>query len=382
MFENNNRVDRFAIRKLTVGVASVLIDVCFFRGNVNVVSADPIGGDAQTEQSVKTEKQTKPVVEAGTDGGTEAGSDRDVGAVETEQGQLKDTDAKPVVDEEPEVESDNSGDAEDGASKGKGSDHFGDAKKDENTASSDDKHLITDGNKAKENDDEANEDKKEEHESSDKGDSGDKLADSKIMVRLARAPRRVKDPTFPEKYVLHDGYKWITDYIFKGGSQKPVIILVDPYEYKKGDPLINDKPTFEISKPEKQPDDKPKTPDKPKVPDKITVPDIPDVPEPNPAVVTTDEPKEPKGENVDETLTTGVKGQDVTKTKQNNPVKPMAQDIKQPKQPVVQKVSLNSPKATLPQTGERSSILLSVLGGLVALTGLLYLDKDRKNKKA
>ena len=28
MFENNNRVDRFAIRKLTVGVASVLIDVC------------------------------------------------------------------------------------------------------------------------------------------------------------------------------------------------------------------------------------------------------------------------------------------------------------------------------------------------------------------
>lgn len=110
MFENNNRVDRFAIRKLTVCVASVLIDVCFFRGNVNVVSADPIGGDAQTEQSVKTEKQTKPVVEAGTDGGTEAGSDRDVGAV---------------------VESDNSGDAEDGASKGKGSDHFGDAKKDE-----------------------------------------------------------------------------------------------------------------------------------------------------------------------------------------------------------------------------------------------------------
>lgn len=283
---------------------------------MNVVSADPIGGDAQTEQSVKTEKQTKPVVEAGTDGGTEAGSDRDVGAV---------------------VESDNSGDAEDGASKGKGSDHFGDAKKDENTASSDDKHLITDGNKAKENDDEANEDKKEEHESSDKGDSGDKLADSKIMARLARAPRRVKDPTFPEKYVLHDGYKWITDYIFKGGSQKPVIILVDPYEHKKGDPLINDKPTFEISKPEKQPDDKPKTPDKPKVPDKITVPDIPDVLEPNPAVVTTDEPKEPKGENVDETLTTGVKGQDVTKTKQNNPVKPMAQDIKQPKQPVVQK---------------------------------------------
>lgn len=113
-----------------------------------------------------------------------------------------------------------------------------------------------------------------------------------------------------------------------------------------------------------------------------TVPDIPDVPEPNPAVVTTDEPKEPKGENVDETLTTGVKGQDVTKTKQNNPVKPMAQDIKQPKQPVVQKVALNNPKATLPQTGERSSILLSVLGGLVALTGLLYLDKDRKNKKA
>lgn len=103
MFENNNRVDRFAIRKLTVGVASVLIDVCFFRGNVNVVSADPIGGDAQTEQSVKTEKQTKPVVEAGTDGGTEAGSDRDVGAVETEQGQLKDTDAKPVVDEEPQL---------------------------------------------------------------------------------------------------------------------------------------------------------------------------------------------------------------------------------------------------------------------------------------
>ena len=273
-------------------------------------------------------------------------------------------------------------DAGDGASKGKGSDHFGDAKKDENTASSDDKHLITDGNKAKENDDEANEDKKEEHESSDKGDSGDKLADSKIMARLARAPRRVKDPTFPEKYVLHDGYKWITDYIFKGGSQKPVIILVDPYEHKKGDPLINDKPTFEISKPEKKPDDKPKTPDKSKVPDKITVPDIPDVPEPNPAVVTTDEPKEPKGENVDETLTTGVKGQDVTKTKQNNPVKPMAQDIKQPKQPVVQKVSLNSPKATLPQTGERSSILLSVLGRLVALTGLLYLDKDRKNKKA
>ena len=76
-----------------------------------------------------------------------------------------------------------------------------------NTASSDDKHLITDGNKAKENDDEANEDKKEEHESSDKGDSGDKLADSKIMARLARAPRRVKDPTFPEKYILHDGYK-------------------------------------------------------------------------------------------------------------------------------------------------------------------------------
>lgn len=361
MFENNNRVDRFAIRKLTVCVASVLIDVCFFRGNVNVVSADPIGGDAQTEQSVKTEKQTKPVVEAGTDGGTEAGSDRDVGAV---------------------VESDNSGDAEDGASKGKGSDHFGDAKKDENTASSDDKHLITDGNKAKENDDEANEDKKEEHESSDKGDSGDKLADSKIMARLARAPRRVKDPTFPEKYILHDGYKWITDYIFKGGSQKPVIILVDPYEHKKGDPLINDKPTFEISKPEKKPDDKPKTPDRSKVPDKITVPDIPDVPEPNPAVVTTDEPKEPKGENVDETLTTGVKGQDVIKTKQNNPVKPMAQDIKQPKQPVVQKVSLNNLKATLPQTGERSSILLSVLGRLVALTDLLYLDKDRKNKKA
>lgn len=30
MFENNSRVDRFAIRKLTVGVASVLIDVCFF----------------------------------------------------------------------------------------------------------------------------------------------------------------------------------------------------------------------------------------------------------------------------------------------------------------------------------------------------------------
>lgn len=61
----------------------------------------------------------------------------------------KDTDAKPVVDEEPAVESDNSGDAEDSAFKGKGSDHFGDAKKDENTASSDDKHLITDGNKAK-----------------------------------------------------------------------------------------------------------------------------------------------------------------------------------------------------------------------------------------
>ena len=38
--------------------------------------------------------------------------------------------------------------------------------------------------------------------------------------------------------------------------KKPVIILVDPYEYKKGDPLINDKPTFEISKPEKKPDDK------------------------------------------------------------------------------------------------------------------------------
>lgn len=75
-----------------------------------------------------------------------------------------------MVDEEPAVESDNSGDAEDGASKGKGSDHFGDAKKDENTASSDDKHLITDCNKAKENDDEANEDKKKEHESSDKGD--------------------------------------------------------------------------------------------------------------------------------------------------------------------------------------------------------------------
>ena len=108
----------------------------------------------------------------------------------------KDTDAKPVVDEELAVESDNSGDAEDSAFKGKGSDHFWDAKKDENTASSDDKHLITDGNKVKENDNEANENKKEEHESSDKGDSGDKLADSKIMARLARAPRRVKDPTF------------------------------------------------------------------------------------------------------------------------------------------------------------------------------------------
>lgn len=31
MFKNNNRVDRFAIRKLAVGVASVLIGVCFFR---------------------------------------------------------------------------------------------------------------------------------------------------------------------------------------------------------------------------------------------------------------------------------------------------------------------------------------------------------------
>lgn len=30
-----------------------------------------------------------------------------------------------MVDEEPAVESDNSGDAEDGASKGKGSDHLG-----------------------------------------------------------------------------------------------------------------------------------------------------------------------------------------------------------------------------------------------------------------
>lgn len=40
---------------------------------MNVVSTDPIGGDAQTEQSVKTEKQTKTVVETGTDGGTEAG---------------------------------------------------------------------------------------------------------------------------------------------------------------------------------------------------------------------------------------------------------------------------------------------------------------------
>ena len=30
MFENNNRVDRVAIRKLTVGVANVLIGVCFF----------------------------------------------------------------------------------------------------------------------------------------------------------------------------------------------------------------------------------------------------------------------------------------------------------------------------------------------------------------
>lgn len=338
-----------------------------------------------------------------------------------------------MVDEEPAVESDNSGDAEDGASKGKGSDHFGDAKKDENTASSDDKHLITDGNKAKENDDEANEDKKEEHESSDKGDSRDKLADSKIMARLARAPRRVKDPTFKISAGVKTGHDDKGDYYIEhadverefnmnlhyndvrvklddkglfdiGGYDivkndfipfKKIYTLTlkysgDKYYYDndgvkekiKGDPLINDKPTFEISKPEKQPDDKPKTPDKPKVPDKITVPDIPDVLEPNPAVVTTDEPKEPKGENVDETLTTGVKGQDVTKTKQNNPVKPMAQDIKQPKQPVVQKVSLNSPKATLPQTGERSSILLSVLGGLVALTGLLYLDKDRKNKKA
>ena len=182
----------------------------------------------------------------------------------------------------------------------------------------------------------------------------------------------------------HDGYGLTKENRSQNetGGTGPIFILVDPYEHKKGDPLINDKPTFEIPKPEKKPDDKPKTPDKPKVPDKITVPDIPDIPEPNPAVVTTDEPKEPKGENVDETLTTGVKGQDVTKTKQNNPVKPMVQDIKQPKQPVVQKVSLNSPKATLPQTGERSSILLSVLGGLVALTGLLYLDKDRKNKKA
>ena len=54
----------------------------------------------------------------------------------------KDTDAKPVLDEETAVESDNSSDAKDGASKGKGSDHLGNAKKDENTASSDDKHLI------------------------------------------------------------------------------------------------------------------------------------------------------------------------------------------------------------------------------------------------
>ena len=124
----------------------------------------------------------------------------------------KDTDAKPVVDEEPAVESDNSGDAEDSAFKGKGSDHFGDAKKDENTASSDDKHLITDGNKAKENDDEANEDKKEEHESSDKGDSEDKLADSKIMARLARAPRRVKDPTFKIPAAVKTGHDNKGDY--------------------------------------------------------------------------------------------------------------------------------------------------------------------------
>ena len=124
----------------------------------------------------------------------------------------KDTDAKPVVDEEPAVESDNSGDAEDGASKGRGSDHLGNAKKDENTASYDDKHLITDGNKVKENDDEANEDKKEEHESSDKGDSGDKLADSKIMARLARTPRRVKDPTFKIPAAVKTGHDDKGDY--------------------------------------------------------------------------------------------------------------------------------------------------------------------------
>ena len=195
--------------------------------------------------------------------------------------------------------------------------------------------------------------------------------------------------TFPEHYVLHDGYKWITDYTFKADSEKPVIILVDPYEHKKGDPLIDDKPTFPLPKPEKKPDDKPKTPDKPKVPDEITVPDITDVPEPTPAVITPDQPKEIKGENIDDTLTTPVKGQNVTKPKHNNPVKPMAEDVKthgqEKQQPVVQKVAhvdQKTPKATLPQTGERNTVLLSLLGGLVALTGLIYLGKDRKNRKA
>lgn len=195
--------------------------------------------------------------------------------------------------------------------------------------------------------------------------------------------------TFPEHYVLHDGYKWITDYTFKADSEKPVIILVDPYEHKKDDPLIGDKPTFPLPKPEKKPDDKPKTPDKPKVPDEITVPDITDVPEPTPAVITPDQPKELKGENIDDTLTTPVKGQNVTKPKHNNPVKPMAEDVKthgqEKQQPVVQKVAYvdqKTPKATLPQTGERNTVLLSLLGGLVALTGLIYLGKDRKNRKA
>lgn len=87
MFKNNNRVDRFAIRKLTVGVASVLIGVCFLEGNVNTVNANPVGGDAQTEQPAKKDEQVKPGVETEADDKTEVGTGMDTNVGKTEQGQ-------------------------------------------------------------------------------------------------------------------------------------------------------------------------------------------------------------------------------------------------------------------------------------------------------
>lgn len=61
MFNNSSEKNRYSLRKLSVGLASVLIGISFIETNGQTAKADTVDGDNTAAISTKVEKIAKAV---------------------------------------------------------------------------------------------------------------------------------------------------------------------------------------------------------------------------------------------------------------------------------------------------------------------------------